>query len=320
MNIKSALLSLTLLSSPAFAQEDMHLVDNNTQEGDSSAFLQVAAGQLKEQFCAAQYTIMGDTNHNAPEIHSFIGTDEIFDAMEECGIKHVFVESAKETQPIYDALIANDITVDEFLTRMKQAGYGTRGDDVLQASANVALEAGERGMTFYAAQMETGAAGITEIMLYTQFAFKLWEELLPEDMKEDFNNKIFNGQELSEERWRAILQVIIDNQDDPRFASAQTLFDRADAAEESMKANGIKRTDDTLLYNYVTERVAPDERAMIIVGDGHPSEPDIGIYDRLGAQNARWVSVYNDITGLNRDEGQKPNAVVDLQNRTVFKP
>ena len=312
MTLKASLLSLSLLTAPPAAAQEGNLV--------LADFEPPQTGALQDAFCATQYTIAGDTNHDSLDVAEFLASDQIFDIMEVCGIDHVFAEQAMATQPYYDSLISGEIDMDEFVEQMQAAGYGQRGEDILRAHGRVALEATERGMVYYAAQMPTGAAEITEMAFYQEMAFRLWEELMPEDLKEDFNRKFFKGEDIPEDRMQAIVQALHDNQTDPRFKSAQDLFARIDAIKAEMEENGVSRTDDKLLHEFVTERVGEDEKALIIVGNGHPKEPVIGIYDRLGDQSATWIAVYETLNKWDPSNRMQPDAIVDLENDRIFSP
>lgn len=320
MNVKPYLLSLSLVVSPVVEAQAEEMDTITPQTNNLETLAAQVTPEMQELFCSRQYTILGDTNHDAPEIPSFISTDAVFDAMEACNIQHIFLEKDQSSQSIFDSLTSGDIDVDEFVTQMQNAGLGSRGEEVLRADAQIALEAEERGITIYAAQMETGAAEITEIMLYTEMGFRSYAHMLPEDMKDDFESRVFDGEDLSEERWDEIMQYLFDNQDDPSFQTAQDMFAQADAVKTKMEENGIRREDDRLLYDFTEARVPEGERAMILIGDGHPSEPVIGIYDRLGEERASWVSLYADIGKYDTEQENQPDYVIDLENSIAFTP
>ncbi len=267
---------------------------------------------LEEQACNHEYVIFGDTNHFDPAIMKFVGERHTVAAMRECGINKIFLELKPEHQTVIDALITGQITRNDFVANNL---VPIRGDS--EALADMILALGAAGMDVYAAdrsaqELDT-MAHIPSIM---QGFFAFGEVVMAageEDLAADIISHALGVQTLSAESMQRMAEIVHANQDHPSFQKAQDFFAQADR----IKAEGPKRTDDSMLADFIQTHKAQGERVAIMIGNAHPADREKGIDVLLGPDKTAWLALH----GENGSKNTVPaDRIYDLTAREVIIP
>jgi hypothetical protein len=123
--------------------------------------LETAATAVEEAGKGNKYIMMQDFDHRVVQNHELIATDEVMDALQQSGKKHITMEKPQADQRAVDSYAAGKISREEFVEKVSKTNGWLKGQDSIrdgEAVADIVDKANARGMKVHfvdAAEPET---------------------------------------------------------------------------------------------------------------------------------------------------------------------
>jgi hypothetical protein len=308
--LRATLLSGFMMAvSPHVLAEDTPLVRGPDQPDVWNALHM----DFKTRACGPEETvILGDTKHSDIRTLQYAGSPATLRTMKDCGIDKFFIEMRPVLQPYLDDFSTGRIDR-EGLKDFVQINSSTWESERVEAFVNLVGNARDAGISLLASDEQAQNTDTMGHLIYIQMGLLSYTDFMPEDYKDDMRRFAMLNEKPSADRWQKIIETIHANQDHPSFKHAEEFFAEADR----IKSMSQKRTDDTMLHDFIGKNRAPGERVALMIGNGHPLDGETGIDVRLGPENTAWIVL--EVDPKARYERQ-PDAVYDLTTGDLRRP
>jgi hypothetical protein len=267
---------------------------------------------LQDVACNSEYLIFGDTYHPDPSIMNFMAETVTLESIVGCGITKLFIEIVPKFQVEIDALASGALSIEDFITETKM-----KLQVDLSVLAELVASAGRAGIDVIASDVLNAhydEGWLRDQNINLKFAYA---DVILEAGYEELASKVFMNawliMPLSEEDMLDMGEIIEGQEGSPAYQRAKKIASKI----QRMEAKAIKRTDDAMLADFVNANKGAGERVAILIGNGHPSDREVGIDVRLNPEMTSWIA----LKGENPIQGEgQPDRIYDLLSRKVIIP
>lgn len=335
-NQLAAVAALSLAGATAFAADGAEAADI----GDTASDTPMVQSQTDMGFDDATRTLcqdvdvlmIGDTDHTALSLRQTLAEPKWAEALQECGVTHVFVEVPRSQQQNFSGYQNGTIDLDEFSAsykasssnfhKMEEGDYAQRLSYDLQMFTNVV----EQDVKLIAADHGNGSAEAMICAMVSRASVNAMRDALTEERNQQYFDDFINNpdkpiEEIVPDEHMAAFEADLENIE--RSEKVQSL--NARSAEYCDDDSKDKRMDDTLFANTVMGHVKPGEgKAVIFYGAKHMTNNSPTSMDNILTENGydiRRVDLVDDKAKISyTSDDDKPDYIYTAQEHLLTTP
>lgn len=276
--------------------------------------------------------MIGDTDHTALSLRETLAEPQWAEALQECGVTHVFVEVPRAQQQNFNGYQNGTIEFEEFSASYKAASFDFHkmGEEAYDQSKNLDLQMftniTEQGVKLVAADHGNGSAEAMLCAMTSRASVNAMRDALTEERNKQYFDDFINNPDkpieaIVPDEHMAAFETDLENIE--RSEKVKRLNERS--AEFCNDASKDKRMDDTLFANTVMGYLKPGEgKAVVFYGAKHMSNNSTTSMDNILTENGydiRRVDLVDAKANISYASDQdKPDYIYTAQEHLLTTP
>lgn len=335
-NRLAAVAALSLSSATAFAADDADIQNVDSTASDApmvQSQADMGFDDVTRTLCQdVDILMIGDTDHTALSLRETLAEPKWAEALQECGVTHVFVEVPRAQQQNFNGFQNGTVDFGDFSTsykaasfdfhKMGEAAYEQRLSYDLQMFTNIT----EQDVKLVAADHGNGSSEAMLCAMVSRASVNAMRNALTEEINRQYFDDFINNPDKP-------IEAIVPDEHMAAFEADLENIERSEKVKELSArseeycddASKDKRMDDTLFANTVMGYVKPGEgKAVVFYGAKHMSNNSATSMDNILTANGydiRRVDLADEKAQINYTNDQdKPDYIYTVQERLLTTP